>query len=114
MSSNQSPPLNGTPRSPFRAGWKRELVGKFLSEQVQPDMVPRKKAEVCRDMVKACPTVRDVSPRGRCERCKAVMDNFAFDWRVQGPLRKAKGVARQVEAPGVPLPCSLGALLTNR
>mmetsp|Transcript_31888 Transcript_31888/g.90567 ORF Transcript_31888/g.90567 Transcript_31888/m.90567 type:complete len:395 (+) Transcript_31888:233-1417(+) len=93
--NNLVAPFVGPACEEIMKGWKRDLVGKFLSEHVQPTMVPKKKEEVCRDMVGACPSVVDTPPSGDCQRCKVAMDSLAFDLRTQGPLRRAKGAARQ-------------------
>lgn len=79
------------------AGYKREIVGKFLTETVTWEMVPRKKNEICKEMVGACSHRPPIStPGSDCARCKAAMASLEFDIRTQGDVRAAKGVARQV------------------
>eukprot|EP00873_Tetraselmis_striata_P021909 jgi/Tetstr1/442173/TSEL_030324.t1 len=78
-------------------GYKREIVGKFLTETVTWEMVPRKKDEICKIMVGACSHRPPIStPGSDCARCKAAMASLEFDIRTQGDVRAAKGVARQM------------------
>lgn len=95
-------------------GFKREIVGKFLTETVTWEMVPRKKNEICREMVGACSHRAPLStPGSDCARCRAAMASLQFDLRTQGAVRAAQGIARQVmhalSQPG-PTPAALLAI----
>ena len=68
----------------------------FLSSTVEPRALPEKKAKICQEMSQACAVVVEYPPSSSCDRCRAFVDNLAFDLRMQGPLRRAEGLKRQL------------------
>mmetsp|Transcript_70221 Transcript_70221/g.222645 ORF Transcript_70221/g.222645 Transcript_70221/m.222645 type:complete len:375 (+) Transcript_70221:203-1327(+) len=71
------------------ANSKREIVGEWLSTEMDPRVMPEKKDKVCNVLNKACPPVPP-APKGECEQCLAAVEDVAFSFR---RLRHAHGKA---------------------
>mmetsp|Transcript_70222 Transcript_70222/g.222650 ORF Transcript_70222/g.222650 Transcript_70222/m.222650 type:complete len:358 (+) Transcript_70222:203-1276(+) len=62
------------------ANSKREIVGEWLSTEMDPRVMPEKKDKVCNVLNKACPPVPP-APKGECEQCLAAVEDVAFSFR---------------------------------
>ena len=65
---------------------KRELVGQFLSAELDGRILPEKNAVVCGEWMGACPRVaRGKTVGGKCGVCRAMVEDLAFEARRAAP-----------------------------
>jgi hypothetical protein len=66
---------------------KRELVGQFLSAELDGRILPQKNAVICGEWLGACPMqARGKNTGGKCGVCRLMVEDLAFETRRAAPL----------------------------
>ena len=92
---------------------KRELVGQFLSAELDGRILPEKNAVVCGEWLGACPRrPRSKNTEGKCGVCRLMVEDLAFETRraAAGP---GQGFTGGVGGATGAVPMSKGAVRTK-
>mmetsp|Transcript_21872 Transcript_21872/g.56801 ORF Transcript_21872/g.56801 Transcript_21872/m.56801 type:complete len:215 (-) Transcript_21872:152-796(-) len=75
----------------------REIVGKFLHQEMNSDLshakgVPQRKKEVCAEMTKSCPDVDVSKGLSQCGACRALMRDVNYVYRRSHPAKRVESL----------------------